>query len=284
MLPRLIASDLDGTLLGPDRNLTPRTIAAVRAAVAAGIEFVLVTARPPRTVSALADQLGGQIVALCSNGAIVTDFGTGKTDIVRTFTADDGAAIIEYLRAELPEAGLAVETGWEVYLEESLTVARDNDQWQQILTADLAASMRAAPSIVKILARSALRTADEMVEIAERTLKVPAEISHAGGRGLLEIGPVGASKASGLQWLCADRGIDPAEVVAFGDMPNDLTMLRWAGVGHAVANAHPRVLAAADQVIGHHAKDGVAAAIEALLSSGQGRPPGGETTQPVVPA
>ncbi|MHB1432205.1 MAG: HAD family hydrolase, partial [Streptosporangiaceae bacterium] len=61
------------------------------------------------------------------------------------------------------------------------------------------------------------------------------------------------------------RGIDAAEVIAFGDMPNDITMLRWAGIGHAVANAHPLVLAAADRVIGHHAEDGVAEAIEALL-------------------
>lgn len=203
-------------------------------------------------------------MALCSNGAITANFGTGETSVIRTFTADDGAAIIGRLRAELPEAGLAVETGWEVYLEESVTLGSGSDD-QRIPVADLTACLRSAPSIVKVLAQSALRNADEMVEVATRTLTVPAEISHAGGRGLLEIGPAGASKSSGLQRLCAGRGINATEVVAFGDMPNDITMLRWAGVGHAVANAHPLVLAAADRVIGHHAEDGVAEAIEALL-------------------
>ena len=265
MRPRLIATDLDGTLLGPGQNLTPRTIAAVRAAVAASIEVVLVTARPPRTVEALARQLGGQIVALCSNGAIVADYGPGETVIIHTFSAKDATTIIEQLRAKLPEAGFAVETGWEIYLEESFMTGFSADD-RRVRTANLPECMRAMPSIVKILARSACRTADQMVEIAERILTVPAEISHAGGKGLLEIGPPGASKASGLQWLCAARKIDAANVVAFGDMPNDLTMLRWAGVGHAVANAHPLVLEAADRVIGHHGEDGVAAAIEALLS------------------
>jgi hypothetical protein len=83
MLPRLIATDLDGTLLDDQKQLTPRTVAAVRAVVAAGIEFVLVTARPPRTVGHLAEQLGGRIAALCGNGTILAEFGT---------TADGGAA------------------------------------------------------------------------------------------------------------------------------------------------------------------------------------------------
>ncbi|MHB1433752.1 MAG: HAD-IIB family hydrolase, partial [Streptosporangiaceae bacterium] len=234
MLPRLIATDLDGTLLGPGQNLTQRTVAALGAAVAAGIEVVLVTARPPRSVAALARQMGGQIMALCSNGAIAANFGTGETAVIRTFTADDGEAILGQLRTELPEAGLAVETGWEVYLEESVTVGTGTDD-RRIRVADLTACLRVAPSVVKILAQSALRSADEMVELAGRALTVPAEVSHAGGRGLLEIGPAGASRAIGLQWLCDRRGIDAAEVIAFGDMPNDITMLRWAGVGHAVA-------------------------------------------------
>jgi HAD superfamily hydrolase (TIGR01484 family) len=75
MRPRLIATDLDGTLLDREQGLTPRTVAAVRAVVAAGIEFVLVTARPPRTVAHLAEQLGGGIAALCGNGTILAEFG-----------------------------------------------------------------------------------------------------------------------------------------------------------------------------------------------------------------
>jgi len=136
---------------------------------------------------------------------------------------------------------------------------------RRILTDNLTGIAPQMPSIVKVLARSPERNADEMVALALSTLTVNAEVSHSGGRGLLEIAPRGASKASALSWLCERRGIAASDVAAFGDMPNDLPMLRWAGRGHAVSNAHPEVLAAADHVVGHHAEDGVALAIEALL-------------------
>ena len=264
MRPRLIATDLDGTLLDDRRALSPRTVAAVRAAVAAGIEFVLVTARPPRTVAPLAAQLGTELEALCGNGTLLAAFPSGETTLIRAFETEPALRIVEQLRPALPEAGFALETGFEVYFEPAFHVGAITDE-RRIQAADLAAEARAATGFVKVLARSPERTADEMVAVARATLTLPAEISHSGGVGLLEVAPQGASKASALEWLCARRGISAAEVAAFGDMPNDLPMLRWAGLGHAVANAHPEVLAAADHVVGHHAADGVAAAIESLL-------------------
>ena len=275
MLPRLIATDLDGTLLDHERALTPRTVAAVRSALAAGIEFVLVTARPPRTVAQLAEQLGGGITALCGNGTILAEFGApgggpepkpGETTLIRTFTASDAIAIVDQLRPVLPEAGFAMETGFEVYFEAVFRVGAVGDG-RRILTDELTGIAPQMPSIVKVLARSPERSADEMVELARATVRVAAEISHSGGRGLLEIAPHGASKASALAWLCERRGIAASEVLAFGDMPNDLPMLRWAGLGYAVANAHPEVLAAAHGVVGHHAEDGVALALEAILAA-----------------
>lgn len=264
MRPRLIASDLDGTLLDARRELSPRTVAAVRAAVAAGVGFLLVTARPPRTVAPLARQLGVPIEALCCNGALLAGFPSGTATVIRAFEAEQAVAIVEQLRPALPEAGFAVETGFEVYYQAAFHVGAISDD-RRIPAEDLAPAARGANHPVKVLARSARRTADEMVEVAVRTLTVPAEISHSGGAGLLEVAPQGSSKASGLAWLCARRGIAAGEVAAFGDMPNDLPMLRWAGRGHAVANAHPEVLAAAHAVVGHHAEDGVAVAVEALL-------------------
>jgi HAD superfamily hydrolase (TIGR01484 family) len=277
MPPRLIATDLDGTLLDHEQSLTPRTVAAVRSAVAAGIEFVLVTARPPRTVAHLAERLGGGIAALCANGTILAEFGAprenpdperqdyvGEMTLIRTFAAADAVAIVQQLRPALPEAGFAIETGLEVYFEPAFRIGSVTDL-RRILTDNLTGIAPQMPSIVKVLARSAERSADEMVALARAALTVDAEISHSGGRGLLEIAPRGASKASALAWLCGRRGIAASEVAAFGDMPNDLPMLRWAGLGHAVSNAHADVLAAADHVVGHHAEDGVALAIEALL-------------------
>jgi Cof subfamily protein (haloacid dehalogenase superfamily) len=271
MRPRLIATDLDGTLLDHERGISPRTVAAVRSAVAAGIGFVLVTARPPRTVAPLAAQLGGSIAALCGNGTILAEFGAsgapepeGSVTLIRSFAAADAIAIVQQLRPVIPEAGFAIETGREVYFETGFRVGSVDDR-RRILTDNLTGIAPQMPSIIKVLSRSPERSADEMVEIARATLSVEAEASHSGGRGLLEIAPRGASKASALAWLCERRGIAAGEVAAFGDMPNDLPMLRWAGLGHAVSNAHPEVLAAADHVVGHHAEDGVALAIEALL-------------------
>jgi Cof subfamily protein (haloacid dehalogenase superfamily) len=261
---RLIATDLDGTLLDHERALTARTLAAVRAAVAAGVEFVLVTARPPRTVAPLAADLGIEIEALCGNGTLLAAFPGGETTMIRSFPPARAVDIVEQLRPVLPEAGFALETGYEVYFEPAFHVGAISDE-RRMSAEDLAAAARGADGVIKVLARSPERGADEMVALARETLTIPCEISHSGGHGLLEIAPHGASKASGLAWLCARRGIDAAEVAAFGDMPNDLPMLRWAGIGHAVANAHPEVLASADRVVGHHAEDGVAAALEELL-------------------
>jgi hydroxymethylpyrimidine pyrophosphatase-like HAD family hydrolase len=184
--------------------------------------------------------------------------------LIREFAVADAVAVVEQLRVVMPEAGFALETGFEVYVEAAFRIGSVADR-RRILTDELTGIAPRMRSIVKVLARSPLRSADEMVAIARGALSVDAEISHSGGRGLLEIAPVGASKASALAWLCSRRGISAGAVAAFGDMPNDLPMLRWAGVGYAVANAHADVLAAADRVVGHHAEDGVAVALEAML-------------------
>jgi Cof subfamily protein (haloacid dehalogenase superfamily) len=268
MLPRLIATDLDGTLLDHERQISPRTVAAVRAVVAAGIEFVLVTARPPRTVAQLAEQLGGRIAALCGNGTILAEFDAGEQadlGFIRSFESTDAIAIVEQLRPVFPDAGFALETGLEVYFETAFRVGAVGDD-RRVLTDNLTGIAPQMPTIIKVLVRSPERTADDMVALANDALTVAAEVSHSGGRGLLEIAPRGASKASALAWLCERRGVAAAEVAAFGDMPNELPMLRWAGLGYAMANAHDEVLAAADHVVGHHAEDGVALALEALLS------------------
>jgi Cof subfamily protein (haloacid dehalogenase superfamily) len=264
MLPRLIATDLDGTLLDGERQISPRTVAAVQAVVAAGIEFVLVTARPPRTVAPLAAQLGGPVTALCGNGTMLAEFAPEQVTLIHSFEAADAVAIVKQLKPVFPEAGFALETGHEVYFETGFGIGSVGDG-HRVLTDSLTGIAPQMPSIIKVLVRSPERTADDMVALANDVLTVQAEVSHSGGRGLLELAPLGASKASALAWLCEQRGISASEVAAFGDMPNDLPMLRWAGLGYAVANAHDTVLEAADHVVGHHAEDGVALALEALL-------------------
>jgi HAD superfamily hydrolase (TIGR01484 family) len=82
---------------------------------------------------------------------------------------------------------------------------------------------------------------------------------------LVEMSAAGVSKASTLELVCADRGVDAAEVVAFGDMPNDLPMLEWAGTSYAMGNAHPAVQELADHRAPTHDEDGVARVLAELF-------------------
>jgi hydroxymethylpyrimidine pyrophosphatase-like HAD family hydrolase len=105
-----------------------------------------------------------------------------------------------------------------------------------------------------------------MLTAAESVAAGEAQFTHSGGHGLLEVSALGVGKAGTLAELCAERGITAADVVAFGDMPNDLTILRWAGIGYAMGNAHQAVLAAADRRTLGNEEDGVAVALEDLLN------------------
>src|SRR5207248_956601 len=111
----------------------------------------------------------------------------------------------------------------------------------------------------------------ELLTRAREIVGDMAELTHSNaGDGMLEISAFGVSKASTLARLCERQGIGPEEVIAFGDMPNDLAMLRWAGHAVAVANAHPDVLAAADEVTAAHDEAGVSLVLERLFAEDLG--------------
>jgi len=264
-LPKLIATDLDGTLLRSDLSVSERTSSALKACTAAGIEVVLVTARPHRTVVELARQLGSVSTAICANGAAVLDVATGAADLVHAFQVEQALAIVADLRpAFSPRTGFALETGGQVFCEPGFRrglISGDN----AIVTEDLRLAQPVGGRYIKVLARDHSANADDMVTAARALLGDRAEASQSGGRGLVEVAPRGATKAGTLAWHCARLGIGAQDVVAFGDMPNDLPMLTWAGSAYAVANAHADVLAIVDRVTASNDEDGVAAALEALL-------------------
>jgi Cof subfamily protein (haloacid dehalogenase superfamily) len=265
-LPRLIATDLDGTLLRSDHTVSDRSCAALKACSAAGMEVVIVTARPQRTVVDLARRIGCASTAICANGATVLDVATGVTDLVHAFTVERALRIVAGLRPLLPPGtGFALETGDEVYRDPAFRPGLVSGLGS-VLTDDLDGVRPASGRFIKVLARSESATADELLTAARPVLEGIAEPSHSGGRGLLEIAPPGATKSGTLAWHCARLGIGARDVVAFGDMPNDLPMLTWAGTAYAVANAHPDVLAAVDRVTASNDEDGVAAALEAILA------------------
>lgn len=259
---KLIATDLDGTLLRNDRTVSPRTLKALRAATEAGAEVVFVTARPPRFVDALGTGLAG--TAVCSNGAIVYDIGSRSVVRSRPLAAAAARKVVAALRAVVPSVGFGTETGHHLRYEPSYLLRMPEDAAAERPVAALG-DLWEVP-FVKLLAYSAHHSADFMLTAAESVAAGAAQFTHSGGHGLLEVSALGVGKAGTLAELCAERGITAADVVAFGDMPNDLTILRWAGIGYAMGNAHQAVLAAADRRTLGNEEDGVAVALEDLLN------------------
>ncbi|RVX42482.1 hypothetical protein EDD27_5114 [Nonomuraea polychroma] len=261
IFPRIVATDLDGTLLASDRTVSPRTRRALQTARAAGAEIVFVTARAPRGVRAVAEQAGVTGTAICSNGAIVYDLGTDE--ITGSLPLDPASArkAAQALAEALPGVGLAAETGRAVLTEAAYTrrIADDLAYYRQVRSV-----FDEEQPIVKLLALSPAHTADEMAAAVTAVLAGLAEVTHSGEHGLLEISAPGVTKAATLDRLCKERGVDPSEVVAFGDMPNDLAVLAYAGAGYAMANAHPAVLAAIERRTLSNDEDGVAVVLERL--------------------
>ena len=268
----LVATDLDGTIVRSDGTISERTVAAFARVEAAGARFVLVTGRPPRVMQAIAATFGHRGTAICANGALKYDMRTGAVTARHLIPPETQATAARALRAAIPGIGIAVErpdgrAADDVYQAVSWdmneSIARPGDR-----------ALFGEPA-AKLLGRHLGYSPDELLALAAPVLKGLVSVSHSQGEGLVEAAAVGVSKATAVAELAASRGISPADVLAFGDMPNDLPMLSWAGTSCAVANAHPAVLAAATCVIGGHDEDGVAEHLEQLYPPGGGRPEAG---------
>ena len=260
---RLIATDLDGTLLREDGGISPRTRAAIAGAQAAGLVVVFVTARPPRDVAAIAEHLGVTGIAVCSNGAIVQDLATGETHRHVRLCSDLARDLVVELRLAEPGISFATEHGHKIGQEPGFPdFFADTVHHHAPLVDD--AVVLCGEDLTKLLIHHVDHGAEALMHRVRGHAGDRAEVIWSGGP-FIEIAPSGVSKGAGLAAFCESLGIVAAEVVAFGDMPNDLAMLAFAGRGVAVANAHADVLAAADEVTASNDEDGVARVIEALL-------------------
>ncbi|MFV2017424.1 HAD family hydrolase [Micromonospora sp. LOL_023] len=267
--PHVVATDLDGTLLRPDKSLSARTAAALDAFHACGGQVLLVTGRPVRWLPAVYAQLREPVPAVCANGAVVYD---PRTDtVLRADPLAPGimAEVARRLRAEVPDVVFAVEVDdgrsmrhtaeWPAHWNSEHPTAQVVTDPAELLT---------SPA-VKLLVRSSHDDPDVFVRIVAGALAGLAEATHSSKSGLVEISAAGVTKAAGLAWLCARLGATADDVVAFGDMPNDVPMLTWAGRAVAVANAHPAVREIADAVTASNADDGVAVYLEGLLAEAE---------------
>ncbi|MCX4584195.1 Cof-type HAD-IIB family hydrolase [Streptomyces sp. NBC_01481] len=267
--PRLIATDLDGTLLRDDKSVSDRTIAALASAEEAGIEVFFVTGRPARWMDVVSDHVHGHGLAICANGAAVVDLHAGgKVIEVRPLERDTALDVVRTLRDAAPGTSFAVETTTGIHYEPDYppfhvdpgaTVAVA----EKLLRDEGPGS--AAP-VIKLLAHHPELTPDGFLALARTAAGELASFTRSSQTALLEISGLGVSKASTLALCCAERGISADEVVAFGDMPNDVEMLTWAGTSYAMGNAHPDVIAAASGRTVANNEDGVAVVIEQILA------------------
>jgi Cof subfamily protein (haloacid dehalogenase superfamily) len=264
---RLVASDLDGTLLRPDRTLSTRTVRVLREVVRAGIVLVLVTARPPRTVRPLARELRAEGLAICCNGALIYDLDGERVVHHTPCEPEVVERLVVGLREAAPGVRFAFELG-EQYGCEPGYAEWNPRVWGEAPLVDDALTLCTTP-VTKVLARHPEIDRDTLLELTRMVGGPSIGVTHSGAP-FVEVAAAGVHKAWALEWLADSLGIRAHDAVAFGDMPNDLAMLRWAGLGVAVANAHPDVLAAADEVTLSHAEDGVAVTLERRLLE---RPP-----------
>ncbi|GGT21629.1 Cof-type HAD-IIB family hydrolase [Streptomyces purpureus] len=266
--PRLIATDLDGTLLRDDKSVSERTVAALAAAEEAGIEVFFVTGRPARWMDVVSDHVHGHGLAICANGAAVVDLHAGgKVIEARPLHRETALTVVRTLRAEAPGTTFAVELATGIHyepdyppfhLDPGATIATA----EKLLHEDRPGS--GAP-VLKLLAHHPDLDPDAFLILARVAAGEHASITRSSPTALLEVSGLGVSKASTLALCCAERGISAEEVVAFGDMPNDVEMLTWAGTSYAMANAHPDVIAAASGRTVANNEDGVAVVIERIL-------------------
>lgn len=268
-LPRLIATDLDGTLLLPDTSVSPRTRAALDAARAAGIVVVPVTARQPIGLRLIAEDAGFTEWALCGNAAFGIHLATGEILFERTLPVDVQRALVDALAQRIPDLlHVSIRDAGEQFVAQhgygslaSLTDHRRDPAAMGGVTLD---EVLAEPSLKLVVRHPVLSAAEILAEL--QTLDVDGFEATTSGAPFVEVMAAGVNKAWGLAQLCTHLGIAPGEVLAFGDALNDVEMLRWAGRGLAMADADAVVKEAADGIAPANTDDGVAQVLEGLLA------------------
>lgn len=264
--PRLVAIDVDGTLVGPGGDPSDRTVKTIARVRGSGVHVVLATGRPFIIVDRTAVDVGGVDYLICSNGAMTVRQADGV--VLRDVYLDDSLPefVVNALRDRIPGVGFALEfergaksePGWKRRLPASVPLGAPLDDVLSLLP-------HRGPVRKVIVFHDDFDTdLAALIDIAQQVVGDLATVTHS-GLPFAEVGPLGLHKAVALAALCDDLGIESSSVVAFGDDVNDVEMLQWAGRGVAVANAVPEALAAADTTTAGNADDGVALYLEELL-------------------
>jgi Cof subfamily protein (haloacid dehalogenase superfamily) len=258
----LIATDLDGTLVpNVSTIISPYTADVLERVDDAGIPVVFVTGRPLRWMETFWPHIGKHGLAVVSNGAVTYNVHEGEVVTTTGIEPALGLEIAAAISSAVPGSTFAVE---------SLEGISQDPDFVERHRAPTGSRRGPLPEIwdrpaVKLLVRHETLDHDEF---RDRVIAAVGDLANATWSipGLVEISAAGVTKASALVGLCATLGVAASDVVAFGDMPNDIPMLEWAGTSYAVANAHESVLDIADHDAPPCAEEGVAQVLEMLLA------------------
>jgi Cof subfamily protein (haloacid dehalogenase superfamily) len=270
----VVALDLDGTLLTDELRITPRSLAAIRAAREQDAIILLASARPPRSMLRYHRELELETPLIAYNGALVWDAAEGKPLFHQPLVPDAARALVAFLRESDPALNLSLECSDRWYIDDlTEEVRRAVEQYEvdpphgvacleQVLADE-------AEAISKVLFRGNQQTVAELLSSLPRHLMERLHITTS-GEWFCEVMAAGATKAAAVAWAAAHLGRGVGGILAIGDSPNDIPMLEAAALGVAMENAGPMVKEAAHVVTASNNEDGVALAIERYLL-GQGR-------------
>jgi len=271
MTYRLVALDLDGTLLDNDLKIRCRTVDALQSIQKRGVQAMIVTGRHHTAARAYWHQLNLELPAICCNGTYLYDFSDNKPLAGNPLTRDEARLLLSIVREHPVHAMIYIDEamtyethgahmtgmlGWSATLPEPLRPRVEPvDSFERVIDGDSV--------LWKFLVASEDTAALEHFEHVIRGCPELSCVRSAGNR--LDISRAGISKGHRLAEFIAQRGIAPHEVIAFGDQNNDKEMLELAGLGVAMGNSRQEVRDCADWVTGPNDSDGIADVLQRFI-------------------
>jgi Cof subfamily protein (haloacid dehalogenase superfamily) len=265
----VLALDLDGTLLTDDLRITERCRDAIRRARTHGVSVLLASARPPRAMLRYHRHLQLDTPLVAYNGALVWDAAAGRSLFHEPLVRDAARALVAFLRRRDPGLNISLECSDRWYIDDlTEEVRRAIERYEVDPPHGIACLEQVladeAEAISKVLFRGTMKTVDELLAALPPDLAERLHITTSGD-WFCEVMAAGATKAAAIDWTAVHLGLQTGGVMAMGDSPNDIPMLRAATLGIAMGNASPMVIAAADVVTASNNDEGVAQAIERYL-------------------
>lgn len=262
----LLALDLDGTLLRSDKRISGATIDTINEARERGTRIVIATARPPRSTRKIHAALGLDTYSIHYNGALIQDLPRGKVIDHRPISVETTRKIIAAARKVDPECMVSIEILDKWYTDQCPSTHGLVPETGRLFEPDFIGPLGAFLK-VPVTKLMLLAPPSRIVKVRDLVLnRFKGQVSVAVcDQYLLQIAATGVDKGHALARLAQHYGVAQENVMAMGDAPNDIGMIRWAGLGVAMANAWPEVLAAADVVVGPNDLDGVGQAIREFI-------------------